>query len=297
MPAVAFITHGPPPFTRAVRLPPIPEECHLKHWRRTLFPLAAGLLAAATSHARPVCTVVADAATGQVLVQQGDCATRVTPASTFKIAISLMGFDAGVLKDAHTPTLEFHTGYPDWGGAPWREPTDPARWMKLSVFWYSQQVTQALGQARFQQYTSAFGYGNADATSPQGELNGVMGAWVNSSLRISPLEQVGFMRKIANRTLPVSAHAYDMTERITLIDTQPGGWIVHGKTGTGSPGRKYDASHAYGWFVGWAAKGPRTLAFAYLIQDDERQTPNAGLRARDTFLATLPALAEPGRPQ
>ncbi|KVS23270.1 class D beta-lactamase [Burkholderia cepacia] len=269
----------------------------MKHWRRALFTLVAGLLAAATSHAHPVCTVVADAATGQMLVQQGDCATRVTPASTFKVAISLMGFDAGVLKDAHTPTLEFHTGYPDWGGAPWREPTDPARWMKLSVFWYSQQVTQALGQARFQQYTSAFGYGNADATSPQGELNGVMGAWVNSSLRISPLEQVGFMRKIANRTLPVSAHAYDMTERITLIDTRPGGWIVHGKTGTGSPGRKYDASHAYGWFVGWAAKGPRTLAFAYLIQDDERQTPNAGLRARDTFLATLPALAEPGRPQ
>ncbi|ABB12960.1 OXA-1043 family class D beta-lactamase [Burkholderia lata] len=269
----------------------------MKHWRRALFTFAAGLLAASTSHARPICTVVADAATGQVLVQQGDCATRVTPASTFKVAISLMGFDAGVLKDAHTPTLDFHAGYPDWGGAPWREPTDPARWMKLSVFWYSQQVTQALGQARFQRYTNAFGYGNADVTSQQGELNGVMGAWVNASLRISPLEQVGFMRKIANRTLPVSAHAFDMTERITLIDTQPDGWVVHGKTGTGSPGRKYDASHAYGWFVGWAAKGPRKLVFAYLMQDDKRQTPNAGLRARDTFLATLPALAEPGRPQ
>ena len=58
--------------------------------------------AAAASDARPICTVVADAATGQMLVQQGDCATRVTPASTFKVAISLMGFDAGVLKDAHT---------------------------------------------------------------------------------------------------------------------------------------------------------------------------------------------------
>ncbi|WP_415859531.1 OXA-1043 family class D beta-lactamase [Burkholderia sp. BCC1972] len=273
------------------------KERLLKHLRRALFAFAAGLLAAASSHAHPVCTVVADAATGRVLVQQGDCATRVTPASTFKVAISLMGFDAGVLKDEHAPTLDFHTGYPDWGGAPWREPTDPARWMKLSIFWYSEQVAQALGQARFQQYTSAFGYGNADATSKQGELSGVMGAWVNASLRISPLEQVAFMRKIVRRTLPVSAHAYDMTERITLIDAQPGGWTVHGKTGTGSPGLKYDAAHAYGWFVGWATKGPRTLVFANLIQDDKRQTPNAGLRSRDTFLATLPALAEPGRPQ
>ncbi|WP_396332932.1 OXA-1043 family class D beta-lactamase [Burkholderia anthina] len=272
-------------------------ESRLIPWRYTLSAFTTGLLAAASAQAHPVCTVVADAATGQVLVQQGDCTTRVTPASTFKVAISLMGFDAGVLKDAHTPTLDYHTGYPDWGGAPWREPTDPARWIKLSVFWYSQQVAQALGQARFQQYTTAFGYGNADATRKQGELSGVMGAWVNSSLRISPLEQVAFMRKIVQRTLPVSAHAYDMTARITLLDAQPGGWIVHGKTGTGSPGLKYDSAHAYGWFVGWATKGPRTLVFANLIQDDSRQQPNAGLRSRDTFLAALPALAQPGRPQ
>lgn len=272
------------------------KELHLKHWRHALFAFA-GLVAAASSRAHPVCTVVADAATGNVLVQQGDCTTRVTPASTFKVAIGLMGFDAGVLKDEHTPTLDFHAGYPDWGGAPWREPTDPARWMKLSIFWYSEQVTQALGQARFQQYTSAFGYGNADVTSKQGELPGVMGAWVNSSLRISPLEQVAFMRKIVRRTLPVSALAYDMTERITLLDVQPGGWTVHGKTGTGSPGLEYDAAHAYGWFVGWATKGSRTLVFANLIQDEQALTPNAGLRSRDTFLATLPALAELARPQ
>ncbi|AWV03062.1 class D beta-lactamase [Burkholderia sp. JP2-270] len=272
-------------------------ESRLNTWRRTLFVFATGLLAAASASARPVCTVVADAATGQTLVRQGDCATRVTPASTFKVAISLMGFDAGFLKDEHTPTLDFHAGYPDWGGAPWREPTDPARWIKLSIFWYSEQVAQALGPARFQQYTNAFGYGNTDVTGKQGELSGVMGAWVNSSLRISPLEQVAFMRKILHRTLPVSTHAYDMTERITLIDAQPGGWTVHGKTGTGSPGLKYDAAHAYGWFVGWATKGPRTLVFANLIQDDKRQTPNAGLRSRDTFLAALPALAEPARPQ
>ncbi|MGS0895651.1 OXA-1043 family class D beta-lactamase [Burkholderia stagnalis] len=272
-------------------------EPRLTLWRRTLPAFAAGLLAAASAQAHPVCTVVADAATGQVLVQQGDCATRVTPASTFKVAISLMGFDAGFLKDEHTPTLDYRDGYPDWGGAPWREPTDPARWMKLSIFWYSEQVAQALGPARFQQYTRAFDYGNADVTSQQGELSGVMGAWVNSSLRISPLEQIAFMRKIVTRTLPVGAHAYDMTGRITLLDAQPGGWTVHGKTGTGSPGLKYDGAHAYGWFVGWATRGPRTLVFANLIQDDQRQTPNAGLRSRDAFLQALPALVEAARPQ
>ncbi len=97
----------------------------MKHWRHALFVVTAGLLTTAAAQARPLCTVVADAATGRVLVQQGDCATRVTPASTFKVAISLMGFDAGVLKDEHTPTLDFHAGYPD--GAARRGASRPTR--------------------------------------------------------------------------------------------------------------------------------------------------------------------------
>ena len=205
-----------------------------------------------------------------------------------------MGFDAGVLKDAH-PDARLPRRLPRLGRRTVARADRPGALDEAVDLLVLQQVTQALGQARFQQYTTAFGYGNEDATSPAGELNGVMGAWVNASLRISPLEQVAFMRKIANRTLLVSAHAYDMTERITLIDTRPDGWIVHGKTGTGSPGRKYDASHAYGWFVGWAAKAAQGRVRVPDLCDDERQTPNAGLRARDTFLATLPAPRRTGQ--
>ena len=61
--------------------------------------LVAGL-AASTAQARTICTAIADAGTGKILMQQGDCSGRVTPASTFKIAISLMGYDSGFLKDA-----------------------------------------------------------------------------------------------------------------------------------------------------------------------------------------------------
>ena len=111
--------------------------------------LAIGLVTS-TAEARTICTVIADAVTREVLVQQGDCNSRVTPASTFKIAISLMGFDSGFLKDEHSPTLPYRDGYVDWAGAAWREPTDPARWIKYSVVWFSEQVTQSLGQERFQ---------------------------------------------------------------------------------------------------------------------------------------------------
>jgi beta-lactamase class D len=40
--------------------------------------------------------------------------------------------------------LAFKEGDPDWGGDNWRQPTDPTRWLKYSVVWYSQRITHAL---------------------------------------------------------------------------------------------------------------------------------------------------------
>ena len=74
--------------------------------------------APASTQAKTLCTVVSDAVGGKVLLEQGDCRTRVTPASTFKMALAVMGFDAGFLNDAHSPVLPFKEGYPDWGGNP-----------------------------------------------------------------------------------------------------------------------------------------------------------------------------------
>jgi beta-lactamase class D len=252
-------------------------------------------LGAPVAGAHTVCTAVADAGTGKILLQQGDCETRVTPASTFKIAISLMGFDSGFLKDAHTPSLPFKPGYVDWGGAEWMKPTDPARWIHYSVVWYSQQVTQTLGAARFQKYADALDYGNRDLAGDPGKNNGLMRSWIGSSLKISPLEQVRFLGKLVDRKLPVSGHAVDVTEEITALDPLPIGWSLNGKTGAAFPklaDGSNDEAHGWGWFVGWVTKDGRTLTFARLIQDDHKVPGAAGLRARDAFLKELPALAD-----
>ncbi|WP_342049719.1 MULTISPECIES: class D beta-lactamase [unclassified Cupriavidus] len=255
--------------------------------------IVSGLLSTAAS-ARTICTIVADASKSGAVLQSGDCTSRVTPASTFKIAISLMGFDAGVLQDEHTPAWPYQPGYPDWGGDAWRQSTDASRWMQYSVVWFSQRVAHQLGEAKFQRYARDFGYGNHDVSGEPGKRNGMEGAWINSSLRISPSEQIVFLRRLVNRQLPVSAQAYEMTGRITLIAAALDGWEIHGKTGTGSPGSdgRYDPAHAYGWFVGWAIKGGQKRLFARLIQDDKPTQPNAGLRARDSLLADFPVLVE-----
>ncbi|QGM47990.1 class D beta-lactamase [Methylocystis heyeri] len=245
------------------------------------------------AEARELCTVFADAETGKVFFKRGEhCDQRVTPASSFKIAISLMGFDSGFLKDEHSPRLPFKQGYPDWRPS-WREATDPAKWMKESVVWFSQQITQALGPERFAKYVRDFGYGNEDASGDAGKDNGLTRAWLSSSLKISPLEQIAFLEKIVNRRLPVSASAYEMTGKITLIDAPPAGWELHGKTGSGAPvlpGGAQDEAHFYGWFVGWGIKGQRKIVFARLTQDEKREAESSGLRARDGLLKELPSI-------
>ena len=242
---------------------------------------AFSLVYASPLRAEDICTAIADAATGEILVQRGDCSSRVTPASTFKIAISLMGYDAGFLKDEHQPKLPFREGYVDWR-ANWRTATDPTKWMADSVVWYSQQVTGALGKKRFAAYTKRFDYGNADVSGDV-ENDGLTMSWIGSSLKISPLEQLAFLRKVINRQLGVSQQAYDMTAELTRFGKLPGDWIVNGK---------YGAAQGYGWYVGWAAQGGRTVVFARLMRKEKTQPPEvpAGVLARDAFIGEFPQL-------
>jgi beta-lactamase class D len=245
--------------------------------------MTPALAAEAAQAPKPIhCTVMADAATGKRLVQDGQCAERVTPASTFKVAISLMGYDSGILVDEHTPTMPFKKGYVDWRPN-WRTAVDPTSWIRDSVVWYSQQITTQLGEERFKRYLKQFDYGNQDVSGEPGEHNGLTYSWLGSSLKISPDEQVAFLGKLVNRKLAVSENAYAMTYRITQLAPLANGWEIHGKTGNAS---------GYGWFIGWATKGQRTIVFARLLQDLKKEEVSPGFRARDALLQELPAQLE-----
>lgn len=259
----------------------------------TLFFAAAS---ASSARAANICTVVADAATGAVLVEEGDCRTRVTPASTFKVPLAVMGFDAGFLNDADYPVLAYHDGDPDWGGANWRRDTNPADWLRYSVVWYSQRITHALGFEALTAYADAFGYGNADLSGDPGFDNGLDRAWIASSLQVSPYEQVRFLRALVLNALPVRDDAMSHAREIVEV-RQADGWMVHGKTGAAYPrraDRSFDYARAWGWYVGWAEKDGQTLVFARLTQAREKTKASPGVLARDVFLSEWPELAGQG---
>lgn len=78
---------------------------------------------------------------GQIIHKEGNCNKRYTPASTFKIALSLMGFDSGILIDSKRPTWKFKTGYVNWLEH-WKQTHNPKSWFSKSCVWYSQIITK-----------------------------------------------------------------------------------------------------------------------------------------------------------
>ncbi|MER9640799.1 class D beta-lactamase [Mesorhizobium sp. M0239] len=236
------------------------------------------------------CTVIADAASGKALYQDGVCDERFSPASTFKVPLSLIGYDSGILSDEHTPSWDYK---PEFNAVKRDQKTvDPVVWERDSILWFSREITRRLVSGSFAGYVSKFDYGNADVSGNPGKNDGLTKSWVNSSLKITPVEQVEFLRKLLARKLPVSARAYDMTSAI-IPTFQAGGWTVQGKTGSTRLRNDVDKvqdKRSLGWFVGWAQKDGRQIVFARLVVDTNRTDMPKGLKTRAAFLKDLPLL-------
>ena len=117
----------------------------------------------------------------KVLKQEGDCATRYSPASTFKIPLALMGYDSGILEDETNPVFPQKTEYEIFIDA-WKGDHNPSTWMRDSCVWYSRVLTGKLGIKKFKNYVRAFDYGNMDISGDKGKNNGLSSSWLSSSL-------------------------------------------------------------------------------------------------------------------
>lgn len=224
---------------------------------------------------------------GKILKVEGECHTRYAPESTFKIALSLMGFDSGMLRDATYPSWPCKDC--DYYINVCKGAHTPRTWMRDSCLWYSQLLTSQLGMEKFSQYVEHFNYGNKDLSGDKGKHNGLSHAWISSSLRISPDEQTAFLQKIVAQQLAVSKASYANTKDILFIQELPGGWKLYGKTGNGrqldQAGNKTARQH--GWFVGYIEKGNRSIVFASHHIDSEKRDTFASFRARNEALVKL----------
>jgi beta-lactamase class D len=253
--------------------------------KKTILFLSLGLLFNAPAKANTQCFLAKE--NSIILKQEGDCKTRHSPCSTFKIAISLMGYNEGLLRDETHPMLPFKNGYADHMEN-WKAPHNPTLWMKNSCIWYSQVLTQELGMKKFTDYVTKFNYGNKDVSGDKGQDNGLTRSWLSSSLEISPEEQIVFLQNMLEGKLPVSFNSQEITKNILFHENLPEGWKFYGKTGSGTLPNADKSTTSYqphGWFVGFIQKDKRTIYFAEHIEN--YAGPDAKAFAKAKLLALI----------
>ena len=216
--------------------------------------LLAAMPAASQSQAR-TCIIIQQLVADTPLVSRGDCATRLSPASTFKIPHALVALETGVV----TPdSIEKWDGTKYARQPKWMRDHTVISALRPSVLWFFQRIAPRIGASRMAEWLGKFEYGNRDVSGPITEY------WVNGRLQISPMEQVMFLRRFYGQSLPVrvehlqAIRAGLLQDRGTMenslgIHPLEGNWTgaaLNAKTGATST-RAYRVS----WLVGMLSAG------------------------------------------
>lgn len=173
----------------------------------------------------------------------------LTPASTFKIYNALFGLDSGVVKDENS---EFK-----WDGVKreyiiWNENHSLDTAIKYSVVWYFKRLASMVGKEKIDSYIRKIEYGNEDISG------GVDKFWLNSTLKISALEQVKLLKRFYFYELPFSKRDTDIVKKILLISDKDE-LKFSGKTGS---------VKSLGWFVGYLEREAKVYFFALNIEGE-----------------------------
>jgi beta-lactamase class D len=177
---------------------------------------------------------------------------RYGPASTFKLFNALVALETGAVKDEYEVFR--------WDGVKraiddWNRDHSLASGMKHSVVWYYQEIARRIGARRMQDALDRTGYGNRDIGG------GIDRFWLDGALRISQVEQVEFLRRLASGTLPFRPEVQETVRRIAIVESAPA-HVLHAKTGWALVGAE---QADFGWYVGWVERDARRWFFALTI--------------------------------
>ena len=186
---------------------------------------------------------------------------RFVPASTFKIANSLIGLSVEAVKSVDEVL--------PYGDKPqpfdvWENDMGLREAINLSNVPIYQELARRIGLERMQESVSKLGYGNEDIGTTVDTF------WLKGPLKISAVEQTQFLAKLAQSKLPVSESIQQSVRNIVLLE-QGKKWQLYGKTGwENAPGP------GVGWWVGWVQKEGRIYSFA--LNMDIQQEVDANKR-------------------
>lgn len=198
---------------------------------------------------------------------------RVSPNSTYKIYDALFGLEKGAI----TPENSFIA----WDGKTypfeaWNADQTLQSAMHSSVNWYFESVDEKLGVTDISNYILEIGYGNEDM---RGDFPTY---WLESSLKISPIEQVELLTELQNNGFGFAPENINAVKDAIYLSSSDSGKL-YGKTGTG----RIDGKDVNGWFVGLFETKDDTYFFATNIGADRDATGNNAAEITKSILSDM----------
>ncbi len=188
---------------------------------------------------------------------------RVLPASTFKIVNSLIGLETGRIVDEKMVIR--WDGIKRWNEN-WNRDLTMEQAFKVSAVPYYQEVARRIGRDTMQHWIDTLQYGNTNISGP------IDSFWLNNTLKISPDEQLGLVKKLYFDQLPFQKRAQQIVRNVMLMEDNTQYKLSY-KTGLGFD----EMQNLIGWVVGWIEENRHVYFFVTLIKTPDK---NADERLR-----------------
>lgn len=198
-----------------------------------------------------------------------------SPCSTFKIISSLIGLERGAI----IPGDSTHV----WSGEiywseNWNRDIDFEEAFRTSCVWYYREVIDEIGKETIQNELNRLQYGNCDISDWEGRLNtnnnnrALTGFWIESSLKISAVEQVQVLERIFGGDSDYKPENLQQLRQVMLLTDNEPEQPIYGKTGMG----KMAGVVVDSWFTGFTdADGENVYFCIYLGETDNANVSSA----------------------
>jgi beta-lactamase class D len=140
-----------------------------------------------------------------------------------------------------------------------------------------QEIARRTGKERMREWLERLDYGNRDIGG------GIDLFWLQGKLRISAMEQVDFLRSLAEGELPMTQRSQRLVRAALVVERTPA-YTLYAKTGTANT-----AKDPVSWWVGWIEKKGRPVAYFMM-----NFTPSRNTRYEERFAVARAILAEAG---
>ncbi len=188
--------------------------------------------------------------------------TRFLPASTFKIVNSLIALQTGRVNDDSTVIK--------WDGIVrdnpnWNQDLSLAMAFRYSSVPHFQEIARRIGRDTMQKWIDSLKYGNMKIGTH------IDSFWLDNSLKISPDEQLGLVKKLYFDQLPFQKRVQQIVRNI-MVQEDNSNYRLSYKTGWG----KDEKGNSIGWVVGWIEENRHPYFFVLNL---EASDPNADITA------------------